>query len=79
MALDKLIQAATGTDWPSELAARNELAALGQAAVPKVAEAARVDEVVRVRRACYELLTDAFAKNELAVDTVARWRAGKAT
>jgi hypothetical protein len=72
-ALGKLVQAATGTDWPSELAARKELTALGQEAVPKVAEAARRHEVVRVRRACYELLTDAFAKDERAVDTVVRY------
>jgi hypothetical protein len=72
-ALGKLIQTVKGTDWPSELAARKELAALGQAALPKVAETARSHEVVRVRRACYELLTDAFAKDERAVDTVVRY------
>jgi HEAT repeat protein len=67
---DKLVRAATDTDWPSELAARNELAALGHAAVPKLTEAARSHGKARVRRACYELLTSTFAKDERAVDTV---------
>ena len=39
-AFDKLVRAATNTDWPSELAARQELASLAQKAVPKVTEAA---------------------------------------
>ncbi len=72
-AFDKLVRAATDTDWPSELAARNELASLAQEAVPKVTEAARCHGESRVRRACYELLTSTFAKDERAVDTVVRY------
>ena len=72
-AFDKLVRAATDTDWPSELAARKELASLGQEAVPKLTEAARSHGDARVRRACYELLTDAFAKDERAIDTVVRF------
>jgi hypothetical protein len=72
-ALDKLVRAATGTDWPSELAARKELASLGQEAVPRVTETARSHEVARVRHACFELLTEAFAKDEWAIDTVVRY------
>jgi len=75
-ALDGLIRAATGTDWPSESAARKALASLGPEAVPKVAEAARSHGAARVRRACYELLTDAFAKDERAIDTVVRYGLG---
>jgi hypothetical protein len=73
MALDKLVRAATGADWPSELVAREELASLADDAVPKVTEAARSNGEVRVRRACYELLTSTFAKDERAVDTVVRY------
>ena len=73
MAFDELVRAATDTDWPSELAAREELASLAQEAVPKVTEAARSHGEARVRRACYELLTSAFAKDERAVDTVVRY------
>jgi HEAT repeat protein len=72
-AFDKLVRAATDTNWPSEAAARKELASLGQEAVPKVTEAARSHGEARVRRACYELLTNAFAKDERAVDTVVRY------
>jgi hypothetical protein len=72
-AFDKLVRAATGTDWPSELAARQELTALAREAVPKVTEAARSHGEARVRRSCYELLTSAFAKDERAVDTVVRF------
>ena len=54
-ALDKLVRAATGTDWPSESAARKELASLGPEAVPKVAEAAHSHGADRVRRACYKV------------------------
>jgi HEAT repeat protein len=70
-AFDKLVRA--GMDWPSELAARKELASLGQEAVPKVTEAARGHGEAHVRRACYELLTSAFAKDERAVDTLVRY------
>jgi hypothetical protein len=73
MALDKLVRAATGPDWSSELAAREELASLADDAVPKVTEAARSNGEVRVRRACYELLTSAFAKDDRAIDTVIRF------
>jgi hypothetical protein len=72
-AFDKLVQAATGTDWPSEAAARKELASLGDVALPKVTEAARNHGEARVRRACYELLTDAFAKDERSIETVLRY------
>jgi hypothetical protein len=72
-AFDKLVRAAANTDWPSEAAARKELASVGQGAVPKVTEAARSHGEARVRRACYELLTDAFAKDEQALDTVVRY------
>ena len=41
--------------------------------MPKVTEAARSHGEARVRRACYELLTSAFAKDERAVDTVIRF------
>ena len=40
-AFDRLVRAATNTDWPSERIARTELASLGQEAVPKVSEAVR--------------------------------------
>jgi hypothetical protein len=69
-AFDKLVRSATDGDWQSEAAARKELASLGQNAVPKVTEAAQSHGAARVRRACYELLTDAFAKDERAIDTV---------
>ena len=72
-AFDKLVRAATGTDWSSELAARIELTSLAHEAVPKLTEAARSHGEARVRRACYELLTSAFAKDERAVDTVIRF------
>jgi hypothetical protein len=70
---DKLVRAATGADWPSVLAAREELTSLADDAVPKVTEAARSHGEARVRRACYELLTSAFAKDERAIDTVVRF------
>jgi hypothetical protein len=72
-AFDRLVRAVTDTDWPAEAAAREELASQGQEAVPKVTEAARSHGEARVRRACYELLTNAFAKDERAVDTVVRY------
>ena len=72
-ALDKLVRAATETAWPSELAARQELASLGQAALPKVIEAARSHGEARVRNACYELLTSTFANDERSLDTVFRY------
>jgi HEAT repeat protein len=71
-AFDKLAKAATGTDWPAESAARRELVSLGPQVVPKLTEAARSHGEARVRRACYELLTDAFAKDERSIDTVLR-------
>ncbi len=69
-AFEKLVRSATNGDWQSVAAARKELAALGQKAVLKVTEVARSHGEARVRRDCYELLTDEFAKNERAVDTV---------
>jgi HEAT repeat protein len=72
-AFNKLVRAYTNKDWPSEIAARTELASLAQAAVPKVTEAARSHGEARVRLACYELLTSAFAKDERAIDTVVQY------
>jgi HEAT repeat protein len=72
-AFDKLVRAATDTDWPSELAARKELASLGQQAAPRLIEAARSHGEARVRRTCYQLLTDAFTKDERAVATLVRF------
>ena len=72
-AFDKLVRAATDTDWPAEKDARQELSSLGQAAVPKLTAAARSHGETRVRRACYELLTTAFANDERAVGTVVRY------
>jgi hypothetical protein len=72
-ALGNLIQAAMGTDWQSEMAARKELASLGLKAAPKVAETARSHQSDRVRRSCYELLTDAFATDASAVDTAIQY------
>jgi hypothetical protein len=72
-AFDKLVQAATNTDWPSELAARTELASLAQEALPKLTEAARSHGEARVRRACYELLTSGFANDERVLDTIVRF------
>lgn len=73
MAFDKLVRAATDTDWPSEAAARKELASLGQQAVPELTKAARSHGEARVRRACYELLHSSFVKDDRAVDTVVRY------
>jgi HEAT repeat protein len=72
-AFDKLARAATETKWSSELEARNELTSMGQKVVPKLAEAARDHSEFRVRRACYELLTSTFAKDEQAIDTAIQY------
>jgi hypothetical protein len=69
-AFDKFARAATGTDWPAEVAARKELTSLGKQSIPKLTEAARSHGEARVRRACYELLTSAFVTDERAVDTL---------
>jgi HEAT repeat protein len=69
-AFEKLVRCATDADWQSVAAARKAFGSLGQAAVPKLTEAARSHGEARVRRACYELLTNEFAKDERAVDTV---------
>ena len=69
-AFEKLVRSATDADWRAVAATRKELAGLGQEAVPRVTEAARSHGDARVRRACYELLTNEFAKDERAVDTV---------
>jgi hypothetical protein len=71
-AFDRLAQAATRTDWPSESEARKELAARGEAVIPKLTEAARTHGEARVRRACYELLATAFPKDERTLDVLAR-------
>lgn len=72
-ALEKLVRAATGADWRSEATARQELASRGQGAVPKLTETARSHGDARVRRACYEVLTSAFPKDERAIDTYIRY------
>ena len=70
-AFNKLVRAGTGGDWQTVAAARKELASLGDKAVPKLTEAARSHGEASVRRACFELLlTDTFAKDERAIDTV---------
>jgi HEAT repeat protein len=68
-AFDKLVDAATKTDWPAESAARKELTTLGPKALPKLTDAAQSHAEVRVRRACYELLTGPFANDPTAIDT----------
>lgn len=72
-AFDKLVRGVTETKWSSELEARNELTSLGQKVVPKLAEAARNHSEFRVRRACYDLLTSTFAKDEQAIDAVIQY------
>ncbi len=44
--------------------------------MPKLTEAARSHGEARVRRACYDLLTTAYANDERAVDTVVRYGLG---
>jgi hypothetical protein len=71
-AFDKLVRACVGTDWPAELVARGELVALYPKALPKLIESAQHHEEARVRRSCYQLLTDAYAKDERAIGTAVR-------
>jgi HEAT repeats len=71
-AFDKLVQASTHTNWPSELEAREELVSLGPVVVPKLTDAARGHIEWRVRRSCYEVLTRSFAEDERTADTLLR-------
>ena len=70
-AFDKLVQDATNISGGN--AGYKELAALGDRAVSRVTLEVRKNEDVRVRRACYTLLANAFASNEQAIDAVARY------
>jgi HEAT repeat protein len=67
-AFDKLVQASTHTNWPSELEARKELVSLGPLVVPKLMEAARGHSEWRVRRSSYELLCTSFAEDQRTLD-----------
>ena len=62
---------AAGTDWRAESAAVKELAALGGQATWVLEQAAQNHADVRVRRACYGLLTDAYADAPRAMTVVA--------
>ena len=64
-ALKKIGEA--GTNWPAESAARQELIALGQPVVRTLRHELGEIEDVRVRRACYEILSESFAKDDQAV------------
>ena len=66
-ALKKISEACAATDWPAELAARQELIATGEAVVRTLRRELGEMEDVRVRRACYEILGESFAKDEQAV------------
>ncbi len=67
-ALKKLGEACAATDWPAELAARQELIATGDAAVRAIQQEllAGIDDA-RFRRSCYEILGESFAKDERVV------------
>jgi HEAT repeat protein len=69
-AFDKFVQAASKTDWPAELEAREALLSLGSEIVPKLTDAAQVHSDSRVRRSCYDLLTRSFAGDERTSDTL---------
>lgn len=57
------------TNWPLESAARQELAAGGREALEKILNAVRFGEHdARVRRACFEVLTEQFAGDERAIE-----------
>jgi hypothetical protein len=71
-ALSELVRACVGTDWPAESAARQKLVALGPKALPKLIESAQHHEEARVRRSCYQLLTDAYAQDERAIGMAVR-------
>jgi len=70
-ALKKLGEACKATDWPAELAARRELIALGDPVVRTLRHELGETEDARVRRACYEILGESFAKDEQAVRLLA--------
>lgn len=71
-AFDKFVQAASRTNWPAELEAREALLSLGPVIIPKLTEAAREHGERRVRRSCYDLLTRSFADDERTADTLLR-------
>ena len=66
-ALKKIGEAGAATDWPAESAARQELIALGKPVVRTLHRELGEMEDVRVRRACYEILGESFAKDGQAV------------
>jgi HEAT repeat protein len=71
-AFDKFVQAASQTNWPDELAAREVLLALGPAIIPKLTETARTHGEPRVRRSCYDLLTRSFSDDDRTADALLR-------
>jgi hypothetical protein len=71
-AFDAFVQAASQTNWPAELEARNRLLCLGPEIVPRLLDAARVHADSRVRRSCFDLLTRSFASDERTADTLLR-------
>jgi hypothetical protein len=71
-AFERFVQAASQTNWPAELEAREALVSLGPVIVPKLTETAREHGEWRVRRSCYDLLTRSFADDERTADTLLR-------
>jgi HEAT repeat protein len=71
-AFDRFVEAASRTNGPAALDARDALVSLGPEVVPKLTEAAREHGEPRVRRSCYELLTRSFADDERTVDALIR-------
>jgi hypothetical protein len=64
----KLVDA--DNDWRAAQAASDELATLGEPALDVLCDAAEHHENARVRTACYELLTTAFAHDDQAIGTI---------
>jgi HEAT repeats len=71
-AFDRFVQAASRTNWPAELEAREALLSLGPVIIPKLTAAARDHGEWRVRRSCYDLLTRSFADDDRTADTLLR-------
>ena len=69
-AFDRFVQAASRTNWPAELEAREALLTLGPVIIPKLTEAARDHREWRVRRSCYDLLTRSFANDDRTADAL---------
>jgi HEAT repeat protein len=67
----KLVEACKATDWPAESAARLDLVALGREALPLIQRGAKTHEDARVRRACFEILIDAFSKEQSTGELIA--------